>query len=330
MRNLMVGLVFALPLGCRSVGSSPAVQPPVSRQAPSVEPERARELLCSDLGDDACLGACPEALGAARQVECLLGFRFGSDPDALALALALYREKGTLAGVDARASIESFHGREEPLFPALPLGSQRYHLAWIRSSLESFDALLGAVAARAAKPVFFEPRPTGVVFFRTAAPAYPSQYSLDDIIGYNLVGPLQADPRDMRETLFHELFHLNDSRDDLWSERVLRSLFDSLVARCSGDHDCLTPFAPHDTVVPDGTYYAFDEASGNVREYAAEVAVRYLVESESALSGEERARWGSPFKCRTEENRTAWSLIVAEFFGDVDLTADCPGRAGGG
>ncbi len=66
-------------------------------------------------------------------------------------------------------------------------------------------------------------------------------------------------PRTAHETIFHE--------------------------RCHDDHACLAPYAPHRTRVPDGTYYAFDQRMRDVREYAAELAVRYFLEHEALLAG---------------------------------------------
>lgn len=125
----------------------------------------------------------------------------------------------------------------------------------------------------------------------------------------------------MHETLFHELFHLNDGRHRAWSVRALTSIFDSIVEECRGDHECLGPFAPHDTIVADGTYYAFDPRTRDVREYGAELALRYFMEHESLLLARPLLR--PPFKCLATQNRIAWDQLVDEFFGGVDLSPEC-------
>jgi len=251
----------------------------------------------------------------------LLEFRFASDPEALHLARALYAGTNALAGVDMRGTIDGYRGEDVELFPALPLGDHRHHLEWLHTSLAAFDSFIGSLAAHAPRSVTFHPRPKAFVFFRTAVPSYPSAYSSRGIIGYNLHGPLHQNPREAHETLFHELFHVNDAVRGAWSTIAVAPLFDSILARCGDEHDCFGPFAPHDTVVPDGTYYAFDKRTRDVREYAAELALRYFLEHEAILAG--GAARLPPFKCLAPENRVAWGLLVDEFFGGADLSPEC-------
>ena len=52
---------------------------------------------------------------------------------------------------------------------------------------------------------------------------------------------------------------MNDAMRTDWSKLALGELYESIKSRCEDNHDCLTPYAPHDSVVPDGTFYAFDE-----------------------------------------------------------------------
>jgi hypothetical protein len=317
MHRKILLVAFAFSIGCRGSLAAP-------RAARTVFDENgsARQLLCSDIGEGACLAACPGERATREHVECLLSFRFGSDPEALEMARALYAGTNALAGVEARGSIEGYAGEEVVLFPALPVGEHRHHLRWLHSSLVAFDGFVGALSSRADKPVSFQARPRGFAFFQTAAPAYPSAYCSEDVIAYNVHGPLHGDPREMHETLFHELFHMNDAARNAWSVSALGPLYESIIERCADDHECLAPFAPHRTLVPDGTYYAFDPRTRDVREYAAELAVRYFLEHEAILAGEPAK---SPFKCAMAENHVAWSRLVGEFFGGVDLSPPCEG-----
>lgn len=287
-----------------------------------VENRRARQIVCADVDDSRCLAACPESLAPPEHADCLLRLRLAADPEALELARSLYTKASTLVGPDVRGSVEGYRGGDDVQFlPAWPMGEERHHLQWLDESLDAFDALLTSLATRAARPVTFTARPRAFAFFRTPTPSFPSAYYFDDTIGYNLDGLLHTTPRAVRETLFHELFHMNDAMRADWSKLALGELFASIKSRCGTDHDCLAPYAPHDSVVPDGTFYAFDERTGDVREYGAELALRYFLEHETALDG--NVSMLPPFKCLTRENGVAWALLADEFFGGADLTPDC-------
>ncbi len=328
-RALLVATLVAL-AGCGA--RRDASTPPGGARRLASENQRARELLCGDIGEASCLAVCAEAMPPREHAQCLIELRFRSDPAALELAKSLYARVGAVPGVDMRGVIEGFRGQSVELFPALPMGEHRHHLAWLDASLESFGTFVDAIATRASRPVGFEPRPKAFAFFRTSESSYPSAYCAGGIISYNLVGPLHTDQREMHETLFHELFHHNDALHDAWTKRVLAPVFDAIIERCKNDHECLLPFAPHRTVVPDGTFYAFDERTRDVREYGAELAVRYFLEHEALLGppsdlppppASQAEAAGPSFKCLTPENRFAWTELANEFFGGVDLTPGC-------
>jgi hypothetical protein len=85
-------------------------------------------------------------------------------------------------------------------------------------------------------------------------------------------------------------------------------------------------------MVRGGTYYAF-QPGNDVREYAAELAVRYFKEQSAAIAPTSSADhpgggipFGlkTPFKCTGSENATSWKAMVLEFFGGIDLTVACP------
>src|SRR5262249_7923703 len=139
-------------------------------------------------------------------------------------------------------------------------------------------------------------------------------------VSYNVAGSLNTSADAVRETLFHEIFHLNDAAHGTWSPNALGPLFDAIVSRCGANTACLRPYAPNSTLVRGGTYYAFQPGNG-VGEYAAELAIRYYRETRAALGKKPLA--GAPFKCGPEENARAWDLIVREFFGGADLSPGC-------
>jgi hypothetical protein len=151
----------------------------------------------------------------------------------------------------------------------------------------------------------------------------PSAYANGWRVGYNVSGSLNTSRDSIRDTLVHEVFHLNDEEHGNWSRKTLGATFDAIVARCGTRLACLTPYAPMKTTVRGGTYYAFQPDNGDaVHEYAAELASRYFLEARAALDGKPFP--GGAFKCGPEENRSSWNAIIAEFFGGVDPTPGCP------
>ncbi len=146
-------------------------------------------------------------------------------------------------------------------------------------------------------------------------------------ITHNVVGSLLTSERGVRETYFHELFHLNDFDHGDWSSKTLGTDYQAIIKRCGTTGakavKCLTPFAPNDTKVrATGTYYAFQPNNGDsVHEYAAELAVRYYKEQLAmATKGKLAAK---AFKCGPPENARAWKALVAEFFGGHDRVPAC-------
>jgi len=130
----------------------------------------------------------------------------------------------------------------------------------------------------------------------------------------------------VRETYFHELFHLNDFDHNDWSKQRLAKDYAAIVKQCGTRVTCLEPYAPNTTKVrATGTYYAFQPNNGDgVHEYAAELAVRYWKEQSEMLSAGKLSR--RAFKCGTPENARSWKALIDEFFGGRDLTPACPTR----
>jgi hypothetical protein len=207
------------------------------------------------------------------------------------------------------------------LVPEVPLGRYRRHLEWVAGATGDFVAFFGALSAPA--PVRYRVRPLAFRFFRSVRRTTPSAYAGGWDVSYNVSGSLNGSADAVRETLFHEVFHLNDAAHGDWSARALRAIFDAIVARCGTRVACLRPYAPGDTMVRGGTYYAFQPDNGDaVHEYAAELALRWYREQRAVQRGEKLGR--PAFKCGPEENRRAWEAIVAEFFGGADAVPACP------
>jgi len=209
------------------------------------------------------------------------------------------------------------------LVPELPEGKYRQQLVWVDKALRSIDDFFTGFD----KKPSYRWRTLHLNFVRSVGKRTPSAYATGWTITHNVVGSLLTSERGVRETYFHELFHLNDFDHGDWSAKTLTNDYDAIVKKCGAVGakavKCLAPFAPNDTKVrASGTYYAFQPNNGDaVHEYAAELAVRYFKEqSEMAASGK-LAR--SAFKCGPTENARAWKGLVDEFFGGQDLVPPC-------
>lgn len=254
-------------------------------------------------------------------VDCLLRIRFTEDPEALELARRLHAATGLVAGVEPSRVMDDgdYRGRVH-VEPALPIGPSRRHLQWILDSLGWLAQVLDELQGRSVEPVKFPKRPRGLRFCTTTNTTTPSAYVLDGVITYNLRGELNTSTENVFETLVHELFHVSDGRDDEWSKKTLTAEYESIRRRCGVDAGCLSAYAPHETRVDGGVFYAFHPTS-DVREYGAEPAARYVREQRLRMLAPERA--GPAFKCLAPENLAAWRAIGQEFFGSVDLVPPC-------
>jgi hypothetical protein len=292
-------LLLALPL----LGGAAAPEP-------HVELDEAKRLLA---GSAAC-----------EQIECLLEHAYRADAKAQELALGLWRTTGSVAGVGPEETMDGGFRGTIHLVPELPVNRYRKHLAWVvagtRASAQFFAQLFPADQAQPE----YRFRALQFRFVRSLDKHRPSAYALGWAIEYNVEGSLNVSEKGVRETLFHELFHLNDEAHGDWSASHLRSDYQSILSKC-GAHasmKCLAPFAPNDTVVRGGTFYAFQQNNGDtVHEYAAELAVRYFKEeSEMLAKGKLTQR---AFKCGPPENARAWNALTREFFAGRDLVPPC-------
>ena len=247
--------------------------------------------------------------------------RFASDPEARALALSLYDTTGNVAEVLPEQTFDGGYRGIVHLVPAVPLAGDRRHLAWVASAFADFDAFFAGLAPQGGPR--YRWHALTLRFFRTVGNTTPNAWAPPPppwTIAYNVNGSIDTSAAAVRETLFHETFHLNDADHGDWSSAHLTALQDAIRRKCGTRTACLAPFAPTSTVVRNGTFYAF-QPGNDVHEYAAEVATRYYREQRAVLRGEARIR--PAFKCGPPENKEAWEAVGAEFFGGVDLVGGC-------
>jgi hypothetical protein len=266
------------------------------------------------------VAGCVRVQDERERVRCLFATRYEGDADAARIALDLFEATGSVAGVQVEQDMDGGFRGQIHLVPEVPLGKHRRHLAWVAAALRDYDAFFARLSSPA--PVRYRHRPLSLRFFRSVGRTTPSAYAEGWSVSYNVSGSLHRSEDAVRETLFHEVFHLNDTGHGGFSARVLRPVFDAIVARCGTRVACLRPYAPGDTMVRGGTYYAFQPDNGDaVHEYAAELALRWYREQRAVQRGEKLSQ--PPFKCGPDENRRAWDAMVAEFFGGADAVPGC-------
>ncbi len=262
-------------------------------------------------------GDAPEC----RTIECLLEDRYAADAKAKALALALFRDNGSIAGVGRDEIMDGGYRGKIHLVPQLPVGSYRTHLVWVGAAMHQIDTFFAAQFPEAEAQPAYRWRAIGFQFVRSIKKRTPSAYATQWTIEYNVEGSLLTSEAGVRETLFHEIFHLNDEQHHGWSGSALAKDYDAIVAKCGTKAACLAPYAPNDTMVRGGTYYAFQQNNGEaVHEYAAELAVRYFKEQSEMRSKGKLAH--RAFKCGPKENGRAWKALVDEFFAGHDSVPD--------
>ncbi len=248
---------------------------------------------------------------------------YDKDPKAKAIAKTLFDSFGLVTKVGEDEVMDGGFRGKIHLVPELPTGSYRQQLVWVAAALTSIDTFLGEIKSS----LKYRWRDLTIHFVRSVKKRTPSAYATGWSITHNVSGSLLTSERGVRETYFHELFHLNDFDHGDWSAKTLTADYQAILKKCGTTGakavKCLAPFAPNDTKVrATGTYYAFQPDNGDsVHEYAAELAVRYFKE-QSAMRTAKKLQ-GKAFKCGTAENARAWNALVAEFFGGHDLVPAC-------
>jgi hypothetical protein len=272
----------------------------------------------------------PDCAPKVDPIVCLVDARFAKDDRAKQLAEDLYHHSGDLAGLGADEHMNGGYRGRIHLVPELPIGSYRKHLTWVVAATDSIDGFFTKLMD--GKQPAYRWRELAFRFVRSIGKRTPSAYAAILPVGaannvwtieYNVEGSLLTNETGVRETLFHELFHVNDESHKDWSQHALATDYNAIVKKCGTRSRCLAPYAPNDTKVrATGTYYAFQPNNGNtVHEYGAELAVRYFKEQSEMLAKGRLSH--SAFKCGPPENARAWHALVDEFFAGVDHVPTC-------
>jgi hypothetical protein len=250
---------------------------------------------------------------------CLAAEVGAADDQPPAFLAALHDDDGDVATVGAEEDMDGGYRGKIHLVPELPIKSYRKHLAWVAAAMKDIDEFFAVFD----KPPSYRWRKLTFHFVRSVGKRTPSAYATGWSITHNVNGSLLTSARGVRETYFHELFHLNDFDHGDWSGKTLAKDYAAIVKLCGTKPKCLEPYAPNDTKVrATGTYYAFQPNNGNgVHEYAAELAVRYFKEQSEMRTRGKLAR--RAFKCGPVENGRAWQALLTEFFAGRDLVPPC-------
>jgi len=261
---------------------------------------------------------CCVGTAAAAPKDSELHAGFNADPKAKAIARALYDDYGDIATVGEEETMDGGYRGSIHLVPELPINRYRAQLEWVASAMREIDAFFAEI-----KQPKYRWKQLTFRFVRSVGKRTPSAYALGWSITHNVVGSLLKSEAGVRDTYFHELFHLNDFDHGDWSKKTLRKDYAAIVRQCGIRVKCLEPFAPNTTKVRvSGTYYAFQPNNGEgVHEYAAELAVRYFKEQiEMRTKGKLSKK---AFKCGPPANARAWQALVDEFFAGHDLVPAC-------
>jgi hypothetical protein len=311
---VVVGCAAPAPIGTPApapIGTpapAPATIAPPAAPDPRITVETAAHLLDTPIDP-----ICP--------IDCMIDRAYAGDRKAATLAHQLYAATGDVAGVGDATDMDGGFRGPIHLVPEWPTGGYRKHLAWVVAALVDYDDFFAQLDA----PVSFRWRDLEVRFVRSVKKHTPSAFALRWNVSYNVEGSLLVSADRVRETLFHEIFHMNDDDRGDWSGTALRADYDAIIARCGTTREataCLAPYAPSETKVRGGTFYAFTQDNGDpVHEYAAELALRYYREQREMLRQHRLSR--PAFKCGPPENRRSWDALVTEFFAGRDLVPRC-------
>lgn len=294
-------------------------QAPAVASAPAFSYEEARKLVFPDgLPGDV---RCPDA-NRETGIHCLLSAGFAGDSQGAAMAKDLFDRFGSIAGVEEGHVMDGGFRGTIQLVPERPSGRFQKHLSWVLAAEKDHNRFMERLARSASRELRYRVSPVGYKFLRSVGRSTPSAYAHDWRVGYNVSGSLHSSAEAVRDTLFHEVFHLNDQAHEDWSRRVLGKDYDAIVARCGTKVSCLAPFAPGTTMVRGGTYYAFQPNNGDgVHEYGAELATRYFRETLAVL--DQKPLREPSFKCGPPPNAQSFQALADEFFGGVDLIPPC-------
>ena len=281
---------------------------------PTVSVDEAERVLFLGQTPPEVTQACAMTKPDAEKIKCLLGRKYDGDAAALKLALQIFEHSGDVAGVEKEQMFDGGYRGMIKLVPELPVGKYRQHLAWVEEGTRDFDEVYSALKGK------YRWKALTLRFFRSVKRTTPNGFAKNWSYAYNVDGSLLHSAVAVRELMVHEIFHLNDEVHGDWSSSALAGYQAEVIKKCGKSTTCLAPYAPNDTIVKGGTYYAF-HADNGPWEYAAELAVRHYNEHRAVLRKEKLAK---PFKCGPQPNGKAWKAFVDEFWNGVDLTPACP------
>ena len=318
-----------MPVEAQAKLEKPAIVPPAQPASSLlVLSSRAAEILYADdePGRKSALASCSGKV-EKELVRCLLAVRYADDAKAAGLARDLYDRAEVVAGLEKARRTEFGYRGEIQLVPERPVGRYREHLRWVLSAFTEIDDIYSALEKRAGKPMKYRWKGLELRFFRSVNRTTPAAFASAWYVAYNVSGSLMRSAEGVRDTLVHELFHMNDADHSWWSGPALQATYDGILARCPipvggkwPTRRCLRPWAPAQTTVKGGTYYAF-QPGNDVHEYAAELGLRYFLEQREALASR---RIAAPFKCANAVNAASWLLHVTEFHAGADAVPACP------
>jgi hypothetical protein len=272
------------------------------------------------------LGAAALALGLASPPpeRSAIAGRFERDPEASRMAVDLHESLGVTVDVLPAETFDCGDFGQIRLVPALPAGGYRKNLRFAVDALAEYDAFFGDLHVTPHRVTFvYRAYLRTLRFYLSVGDTMPLGFSRKDTIALNVNSANVTSPQSVRQTLFHEIFLLDQPWHPRWSADNLGQIYSDIRRRCGTDRACLAPYgASSFTVLRDGTYWAF-HSSDDPSEYAAEVAVRWYLEQYALLRHEPPL--APAFKCGPEQNRLAWDAIVEEFFGGFDLVPACRG-----
>jgi hypothetical protein len=270
---------------------------------------------------------CASMVGEAK-IRCAIDARWKGDTKAQSLANELWAKWRIIPGVEVAHTMDGGYRGNIRLAPAVPINEQRRHIEWIVAAMRDMDQFFGDLAHAGGRKTTqrYRFKPIELRFMKSLdGKRTPSAYAHDWTVAWNLEGSLHTSSDAVRETLVHEIFHLNDRAHakgaaDWWSPGVLGKDFDYAVQKCGTAIPCLTPFTPNETIVRGGTYYSYQPGNGVV-EYAAELALRYYREQRAVMRQLPKVK---PFKCGPPQNARSWDAMRDEFFDGIDLVPACP------
>jgi hypothetical protein len=306
---------------------------PIVRKRDAIGVEQARNVLFETDKKPPLHDKCIAMSAAHEAIACMLDVRYAKDTKARKIVRELYEKTGSVTGSLPEQDFDGDYRGMLHFVPRLPVHGNRKHIEWLAGALLDIDAFfLDVQKAAPDKKLDYRWGQLELRFFESVKRKTPSAIAWEWTVAYNVSGSLFTTPARVRETMFHEIFHLNDADHELWAPKALTDVYDRIVAKCGMDTECLTPYAPDSIIVrkKGGTYYAFMPDNG-VREYAADLGKRWYIEHVAMLAHlkNAKAKKGTgpagmkPFKCGPPENAEAWQLVVDEFFGGIDLTPSC-------